>query len=94
MPRRNISLPDDLDQRARQAGLNVSALTRVAIVQELDRQRRMSSLDAWLDDLDALHGPPSVAAVAAAEHWVRSAEPVLTPNDRTSARPAQKAKSA
>ncbi len=69
MPRRNISLPDDLDERARDAGLNVSALARAAILAELDRRARMASLDSWLDALDAEHGPPSPRAMAAARRW-------------------------
>lgn len=73
--RRNISLPDELDERARGAGLNVSALAQQAILAELDRRDRMAELDAWLDELDAVHGPPSAKAMAAAEKWVRSAVP-------------------
>jgi len=49
MARRNISLPDDLDQQARSAKLNVSALARRAVADELDRRQRMAALDAWLD---------------------------------------------
>lgn len=79
MARRNISLPDDLDDLARDADLNVSALARRAIVAELDRQDRMAQLDAWLDELDALHGPPSAAEMAAADAWVASAVPVIDP---------------
>lgn len=75
MARRNISLPDDLDELARRRGLNVSALARGAIVAELERSDRMARLDAWLDELDASHGPPSAEAVAAAEAWVRTASP-------------------
>ena len=73
MARRNISLPDDLDERARQARLNVSALARRAVAEELDRRSRMARLDAWLDELDTLHGAPSAAAMAAAEAWADSA---------------------
>lgn len=74
--RRNVSLPEDLDEAARAAGLNVSGLTRQAIVDALDRENRMSRLDAWLDELDAEHGPPSAEAVIEAEAWVASAAPV------------------
>lgn len=75
MARRNISLPDDLDSHARRAGLNVSALAQTAIVAELDRQRRMASFDAWLEDLDAEYGEPSDEAMKAARAWVASAVP-------------------
>lgn len=72
MARRNISLPDDLDHRARRARLNVSALAQRAVADELDRQQRMASLDAWLDELDATHGVPSARAQAKAEAWLAS----------------------
>jgi post-segregation antitoxin (ccd killing protein) len=39
MARRNISRPDDLDQQARQARLNVSALAQRAVADELERRR-------------------------------------------------------
>jgi len=73
MARRNISLPDDLDELARRRGLNVSALARGAIVAELERSDRMAQLDAWLDELDATHGAPSAEAIAAAETWASTA---------------------
>lgn len=76
MARRNVSLPDDLDEQARQARLNVSALTQRAVIDELDRRRRVAALDAWLDELDSVHGAPSAKATAEAEAWVASAIPV------------------
>jgi post-segregation antitoxin (ccd killing protein) len=72
MARRNISLPDDLDEQARDARLNVSALAQRAVADELDRRRRMAALDAWLDELDAAHGAPSAKAQAKARAWVDS----------------------
>jgi len=76
MARRNISLPDDLDEAARQAGINVSAVTRKALLVELDRRDRMARLDAWLDELDAKYGPPSEEEMAAAEAWWAARRPV------------------
>ena len=73
MARRNISLPDDLDEQARRARLNVSALAQRAVADELDRRQRMAALDAWLDDLDAAHGEPSAKAQAKAKTWLDSA---------------------
>lgn len=73
MARRNISLPDDLDERARRARLNVSALAQRAVAEELDRRQRMAALDTWLDELDAEHGVPSAAAMAEARAWLDSA---------------------
>lgn len=76
MARRNISLPDDLDAKARRAKLNVSALAQRAVADELDRRQRMAALDAWLDELDAAHGEPSAKAKASAEAWLASANSV------------------
>lgn len=76
MARRNISLPQDLDQAARAAGLNVSALAQGAVAAELDRRGRMARLDAWLDELDQLHGAPSARMAAKAQAWVSAARPV------------------
>lgn len=47
MTRLNVYVPDDLADRARALGLNVSALTRAAITAELDRH----ATDVWLDGL-------------------------------------------
>jgi post-segregation antitoxin (ccd killing protein) len=50
MARVNVYLPDDLAQRARAAGLNVSGLAQDAI-----RDALMSDeTDSWLDRLEAL----------------------------------------
>ncbi len=76
MARRNISLPDELDEQARRARLNVSALAQRAVADELDRQGRMAALDAWLDELDAAHGAPSAGAKAKAQAWLDSATAV------------------
>lgn len=76
MARRNISLPDDLDEQARMARLNVSALAQRAVADELDRRRRMAALDAWLDELDAAHDAPTAKAKERAEAWLDSATAV------------------
>jgi hypothetical protein len=73
MARRNISLPDDLDEQARSERLNVSALAQRAVAAELDRRRRMAALDVWLDELDAEHGAPSAKAKAKAQAWLDAA---------------------
>lgn len=46
MARLNVYLPDDLAERARAAGLNISAAAQEAVAAELDRQ----ALREWLDD--------------------------------------------
>jgi post-segregation antitoxin (ccd killing protein) len=47
MARLNVHVPDELAQRARAKGLNVSALTQAAITAALERH----AVDAWLDEL-------------------------------------------
>jgi len=47
MARLNVYVPDDLADRARRAGLNVSALVQTAIQAELDQR----ATAAWLDAL-------------------------------------------
>ena len=92
MARRNISLPDDLDEQARKARLNVSALAQRAVADELDRRQRMAALDAWLNDLDAANGPPSAQAQAKAKVWLDSATSVQS--GRKAAKPSPRARAA
>jgi post-segregation antitoxin (ccd killing protein) len=54
MARLNVWVPDDLATRARELGLNVSALTQSALRAEVERH----ATDRWLDSL----GPPTGAA--------------------------------
>jgi post-segregation antitoxin (ccd killing protein) len=56
MARLNVYVPDELAERARARGLNVSALTQAAITAELEN----TATDLWLERLsarttDALH---------------------------------------
>ncbi|MPZ67700.1 MAG: antitoxin [Pseudonocardiaceae bacterium] len=51
MTRLNVYVPDDLASRARESGLNVSALTQAAIAAELARH----TTDAWLASLPTRH---------------------------------------
>jgi post-segregation antitoxin (ccd killing protein) len=85
MARRNISLPDDLDEAARVAGINVSALTRQAIETELDRRARRTRLGAWLDELDEQHGPPTDAEMAEARAWFDDRSAVADQAPKTAA---------
>lgn len=62
MARLNVYVPDPLAKQAREAGLNVSALTQAAITQELSRH----ATDAWLDSLTAPSGQVSHARAMAA----------------------------
>lgn len=49
MARLNVYVPDDLAERARMRGLNVSALTQAAISAELEN----SATDTWLKGLES-----------------------------------------
>ncbi|MBN2447077.1 MAG: type II toxin-antitoxin system CcdA family antitoxin [Phycisphaerae bacterium] len=49
MARLNVYMPDELAERARARGLNISALTQAAISAELEN----SATDAWLEGLEA-----------------------------------------
>ena len=69
MARVNITVPDDLAEQARAAGLNVSRLASAALADELDRRAKLAALDAYLHELDAELGPVSAEERAAAESW-------------------------
>jgi post-segregation antitoxin (ccd killing protein) len=69
MARVNISMPDDLYDRARRAGLNVSQLAQRAVGSELDRLAKIAALDAYLDELDAELGPVDAATQIEAGRW-------------------------
>jgi post-segregation antitoxin (ccd killing protein) len=47
MARLNVYVPDELAEQARARGLNISALTQSALMDELER----TSMSEWLDHL-------------------------------------------
>jgi hypothetical protein len=69
MTRVNITIPDDVLARARNAGLNVSRIAAAALSEELDRRARIDALDDYLRELDAALGPVSAGEAAAAREW-------------------------
>lgn len=69
MARVNITMPDDLYQKARSAGLNVSQLAQGAVSTELVRIARIAALDAYLADLEMELGPTTEAERADAKSW-------------------------
>jgi post-segregation antitoxin (ccd killing protein) len=69
MARVNITLPDDLLNQARAAGLNVSRLAAAALAEELDRRAKLHELDAYLADLDNELGPVPQHELRAAREW-------------------------
>lgn len=62
MARLNVYVPDELAERARARGLNVSALTQAAIAAELAN----SATDAWLEGLQPRSTQATHDAVLAA----------------------------
>lgn len=71
MARVNITVPDDVLVRARQADLNISRLTTQALLEELERREKLASFRALADEMDAEQGPVSEAERLAAEQWAR-----------------------
>jgi Post-segregation antitoxin CcdA len=59
MARVNITVPDELLERARAADLNISRVTAAAVTDELDRLTKIYELDRYLADLEVLLGPIS-----------------------------------
>lgn len=70
MARVNITIPDELLEHARAAGLNVSRLAAAALAEELDRRAKIAALDAYLAEMDAEFGPVPDADLHDAAAWV------------------------
>ena len=70
MARVNITIPDELLEHARTAGLNVSRLAALALAEELDRQAKVAALDAYLAEMDADLGPVPDSELQEATAWV------------------------
>ena len=79
MARVNITMPDELHGRAKQAGLNISHVAQQAVAEELARLAKVAALDAYLAELDAELGPISDRDRAEAEAW---ADKVMGPDSR------------
>lgn len=88
MARVNITVPDDLLDHARAAGLNVSRLAAAALADELDRLAKISELDAYLAELDVELGPVPQHELRAARQW---ADEVLPSSQGGTARAARSA---
>jgi post-segregation antitoxin (ccd killing protein) len=83
MARVNITVPDDLYDQAKRAGLNVSQVAQHAIGSELARLAKIAELDAYLAELDAELGPITETERADAAAWADKA--LGTSNRRRSA---------
>ncbi|MGI8683671.1 MAG: type II toxin-antitoxin system CcdA family antitoxin [Acidimicrobiales bacterium] len=77
MARVNITVPDDLYNQAKRAGLNVSQLAQRALAAELSRLSKIVELEAYLAELDAELGPPTESERAEATEW---ADRILGPD--------------
>jgi hypothetical protein len=68
MSRVNITVPNEVIAQARRAGLNVSRIATIALIEELDRRAKIEALDVYLAELEAELGPvgPDEAALASA----------------------------
>lgn len=78
MARVNITVPDELLDQARAAGLNVSRLAAAALAEEIDRRAKIAELDAYLTALEAEFGPVPEQELAEARQWadaIQSARP-------------------
>lgn len=69
MARVNITVPDELLDRARAAGLNVSRVSAAALSEELDRRAKIAALDSYLRELDIELGHVSRDEQQAAQQW-------------------------
>ncbi len=69
MARVNITVPDELIEQARAAGLNVSRVAAAALAEELDRRAKIAALDEYLGELDAALGPIPADEQEAARAW-------------------------
>jgi hypothetical protein len=70
MARVNITVPDELLEHARAAGLNVSRMAAAALAEELDRRTKVAVLEAYLSALDTELGPVPEGDRLEAAAWV------------------------
>jgi hypothetical protein len=75
MARVNITVPDELLDAARAAGLNISRVASLGLADEIDRQAKIRELDAYLADLDAYLGPVPQHEIRAAQEWADAVLP-------------------
>jgi post-segregation antitoxin (ccd killing protein) len=88
MSRVNITVPDELLQQARAAGLNVSRLAAAALLDELDRRSKIAELESYLRQLDAELGPVRDDERQAAREWADQLDAARPGGVRPDARPA------
>jgi post-segregation antitoxin (ccd killing protein) len=86
MARVNITVPDELLDQARAAGLNVSRLAAAALAEEIDRRAKIAELDAYLAARDAELGPVPEQELDAAREWADAVLPADRPVPSRSSR--------
>lgn len=69
LPRVNITTPDDIHRRAKEAGPNDSRLAAQAVAHELDRAK-IAEFDRQMAELEAEYGPPREEDMARAKAWM------------------------
>jgi post-segregation antitoxin (ccd killing protein) len=73
MARVNVSIPDDVIERARAAGLNVSRLATSALEEALEKRVKIQLVDEYLAELEAELGPIPQEDLDRADAWWESA---------------------
>lgn len=73
MARVNVSIPDDVIERARAGGLNVSRIATSALEEALEKQLKIAMVDEYLAELEAELGPIPQADLDRAQAWLDSA---------------------
>jgi post-segregation antitoxin (ccd killing protein) len=73
MARVNVSIPDDVIERARAGGLNVSRIATAALEEALEKQLKIAMVDEYLAELEAELGPIPQADLDRAQAWLDSA---------------------
>ena len=80
----NITVPDDIAAAAKAASLNVSRVATAALVEELDRRRKIAALDEYLAQLEADLGPIPADEASEAAQWANELVTVAPRSGRTS----------
>ncbi len=70
MARVNITVPDAVLARAREAGLNVSRLATATLEDELLKRDKIVAFDEYMAEIHAAQGPIPQAELIEAQRWV------------------------
>jgi post-segregation antitoxin (ccd killing protein) len=78
----NITVPDEVIVRAREAKLNISRIATAALVEELNRLVKRAELDAYLAELETERGPITEEEAAEGRAWLDAALTAPPASDR------------